>query len=94
MELWPSFAFCFSNTICEKVELSKPRMNFAFFRITCLKVNCQNAPGTRLEVNPVALQGWKCACVGVCVCAGVGAASSCHFGDLKNTKRVFSKRAM
>lgn len=81
MELWPSFAFCFSNTICEKVELSKPRMNFAFFRITCLKVNCQNAPGTRLEVNPVALQGWKHACVGVCVCAGVGAASSCHFGD-------------
>lgn len=68
MELWSSFAFCFSNTIYEKVELSKPRMNFAILQITCLKVNCQNAQETCLKVNPVALQSWKRMCITMCVC--------------------------
>lgn len=59
MELWPSFAFCFSKTIYEKVELSKPCMNFAFLQITCLKVNCPNAQETCLKVNPVAPESWN-----------------------------------
>lgn len=71
MELWPSFAFCFSKTIYEKVELSKPCMNFAFLQITCLKVNCQNAQETCLKVNPVALQSWKRMCISVYVCVCV-----------------------
>lgn len=63
MELWPSFAFCFSKTVYEKVELSKPCMNSAFLQITCLMVNCLSAQETRLKVNPVALQSWKRLCI-------------------------------
>lgn len=88
MELWPSFAFCFSNTIYEKAELSKPCMNFAFLWITCLQLSeCTRNLSQSKSSSSTKL--WAC----MHLCAA-GWEPFCHFRDLKNTMQVFLKRAI